>query len=70
MTLGLRLSYPALFGDETVFDDLIDVLLLAKITLEIKIPHMLADVWLMYTLWMSMLVARIKEMLMAKLCWV
>ena len=48
----LGLSNSKLLGDEAVLYDLIDVLFLRKgaFVVEIQIAHLLANVWLMYTL--------------------
>ena len=70
LTLGLGLPDAALLGDEAVLDHLVDVFFLAKVALEVEVPHVLANVWLMDALWMSMLVSCVEEMLVAELGWI
>ena len=54
LTLGLWFTHSELFRDKAVFDDLVNVLFLGEGTLviEIHVAHLLADVWLVDTLWM------------------
>ena len=70
LTLGLGLPDAALLGDEAVLDHLVDVFFLAKVALEVEVHHVLANVWLMDALWMSMLVSCVEEMLVAELGWI
>ena len=54
LALGLWLSHTELLCNEAVFDHLINVFFLGKgsLVVEVHIAHLLADVWLVYTLWM------------------
>lgn len=54
LTLGLRFTHSELFRYEAVFDDLVNVLFLGEgpLVIEIHVAHLLADVWLVDTLWM------------------
>ena len=67
LTLCLWFPHPTLCSDETILDDLVDVLLLAETAFEVKIAHVLANVWLVDTLWMGMMISRIWHVLVAEL---
>jgi len=55
LTLSLGFSNSKLLRDKAILDDLIDVLFLRKwpLIIEIQIPHLLADVWLVNALGMA-----------------
>ena len=61
----LGLPHSKLLGDEAVLYDLIDVLFLRKgaFVIKIQVAHLLADIWLMYTLGMVPSEALIDETL-------
>lgn len=53
-TLPLRLPHAELLRDKAVLDYLVNVLLFGEgpLVVEVKVAHLLADVWLVHALWM------------------
>lgn len=70
LALGLGLSNAAFLGNETILDYLVNVLLLAIVALEIEVAHVLADVGLVDTLGVAMLVPLVHHVLVVEHGWI